>query len=152
MFGTLLPFVPKTTFKTNNNDNPQCLPFANEFLLEHYTFGYDELEFLHTKKLWKTWYHLRDVNWAKNQSFIMCFHVIFMHFHLCLRMKNFVQYILDLLCFHAWELKGFFCFHFCNLLASNVGDHTILNGNLYLQPLSLLIYFWVVWSFVIVVL
>lgn len=54
--------------------------------------------------------------------------------------------------FHAWELKGFFCFHFCNLLASNVGDHTILNGDLYLQPLSLLIYFWVVWSFAIIVL
>jgi hypothetical protein len=74
----------------------------------------------------------------------MCFHVINMHFHLCLRMKNFVQYILGFLCFHALEFKGILCFHSCNLLVFNVGDHIILNGNLYLQPLSLLIYFWVV--------
>lgn len=132
---------PKQLSKARIMTIPNVFHLQMSFLLEHLAFGYDELEFLHTKKRWKTWYHLRDVNCAKNWSFIMCFHVIFMHFYLCLRMKNIVQCILDFLCFHAWELKGFFCFHFCNLLASNVGDQTILNGNLYLQPLSLLIYF-----------
>jgi hypothetical protein len=152
MFGTLLAFVPKIVFKTNNNVNPQCLPFANEFSISTLNIWVWWIRvFTQKKNLWKTWYHLRDVNCVENQSFIMCFHVIFMHFHLCLRMKNFVQYILDFLCFHAWELEGFLCFHSCNLLVFNTSDHIILNGKLYLQPLSLFIYFWVVWSFAIVV-
>jgi hypothetical protein len=130
MFSTLLPFVPKTTFKSKNNDNPQCLPFANEFSIRTFSIWVWWIRVSTHKKTLKNMISFKRCKLCKKLKFHYVFSCYIYALLLVFKNEKHCSMHLGFFVFPCLRIKRFFCFHFCNLLASNVGDHTILNGDL----------------------